>query len=151
MTDYRMLASQLRSFQQTDPWYVPLFANAAALLWQTLPEINWAGFYILRGGRLVLGPFQGRPACIHIDVGRGVCGAAALEDNPVRVPDVHAFPGHIACDGASRSELVLPIHADGRVAAVLDLDSPVPDRFSREDELVLAAFVRALEAAVDFG
>lgn len=151
MTDYDLLQRQLRGFAEAEPFYVPLFANAAALLWQTLLGINWAGFYVLRGDTLVLGPFQGRPACIHIGAGRGVCGTAAAKDCIQRVPDVHLFPGHIACDSASRSEIVLPVHHGGAVAAVLDIDSPVCSRFSAEDEQGLAGFVRVLEETVDFG
>jgi len=150
MTDYPLLIRQLKEFQQADPYYVPLFANAAALLWQGLPDLNWAGFYVLRGGRLVLGPFQGRPACIHIPVGRGVCGTALQQGRLLRVPDVHAFPGHIACDCASRSELVVPVFRAGAAAAVLDLDSPLPARFTQADEEGLAAFVRALEQDLIF-
>lgn len=148
MTDYRMLESQLRELQQAEPASTPLLANAAALLWQALPDINWAGFYLLRGEALALGPFQGRPACIRIPRGRGVCGTALAQDRVLRVPDVHAFPGHIACDSASRSELVVPLHRGGVPVAVLDLDSPVPDRFAAADESGLRAFAQALEANI---
>lgn len=105
----------------------------SALLFQLLPDLNWAGFYFMRGGELVLGPFQGKPACVRIAVGRGVCGAAVAQKASVVVADVHAFPGHIACDGASRSELVVPLLKDGRVLGVLDLDSPYPSRFDEND------------------
>ena len=147
---YRELSRQLAALMEEEPWCIPVMANAAALLRESLPDLNWAGFYLMRGGRLVLGPFQGKIACIHIPVGRGVCGAAVREDRIQRVADVHAFPDHIACDSASRSEIVLPIHAGGAVAAVLDLDSPLPDRFSAADEAGLAAFVRTLEARIRF-
>ena len=150
MTDYRLLTDQLRGFCEEEPFYVPLFANAAALLWETLPDINWAGFYFLRNGALVLGPFQGKPACIHIAVGRGVCGAAVLENRVQRVADVHRFPGHIACDCASNAEIVLPIRQNGVVAAVLDIDSPVPGRFTQEDEEGLTGFVSLLEEFLTF-
>lgn len=150
MTDYELLKKQLRSLAETEPFYVPLLSNASALLWQALPDINWAGFYLMRGGRLVLGPFQGKPACIHIALDRGVCGAAAREDRIQRVADVHEFPGHIACDCASNSEIVLPIHKKGAVAAVLDIDSPLKDRFDQADERGLAEFVRALEDKLEF-
>lgn len=150
MTDYRLLTDQLRGFCEEEPFYVPLFANAAALLWETLPDINWAGFYFLRNGALVLGPFQGKPACIHIAVGRGVCGAAVLENRVQRVADVHRFPGHIACDCASNAEIVLPIRQNGAVAAVLDIDSPVPGRFTQEDEEGLTGFVSLLEEFLTF-
>ena len=110
-------------------------ANAAALIWHTVPDVNWAGFYLRRSDdQLVLGPFQGKPACVRIAVGRGVCGTAVAREATVRVDDVHAFPGHIACDGASRSELVVPVRQAGRVVAVLDLDSPSLARFTPEDE-----------------
>jgi L-methionine (R)-S-oxide reductase len=150
MTDYELLKKQLRGLAETEPFYVPLLSNASALLWQALPDINWAGFYLMRGGRLVLGPFQGKPACIHIALDRGVCGAAAREDRIQRVADVHEFPGHIACDCASNSEIVLPIHKNGAVAAVLDIDSPLKDRFDQADERGLAEFVRALEDKLEF-
>ena len=117
---------------ETEP--IARMANLSALLWQALPEINWAGFYRRMGEELVLGPFQGKPACVRIGWGKGVCGRAAAEKKPQVVPDVHAFPGHIPCDGASRSELVIPLFApDGEVAGVLDLDSPLLGRFDRQD------------------
>ena len=148
--DYALLARQLEELAREDGWYVPLLANASALLGQSMADLNWAGFYLMRGDRLTLGPFQGRTACIHIPLGRGVCGTAAQRDQTQRVRDVHAFPGHIACDSASRSEIVIPIHANGRVAGVLDIDSPVPDRFSEADQAGLEAFVRVLERCVRF-
>lgn len=144
--DKTLLCAQLEGLAEQEDWYVPLFANAAALLWETLENINWAGFYIVRGDRLVLGPFQGKPACIHIPRTRGVCGAAWREDRTVLVPDVHDFPGHIACDSASSAEIVIPLHGpDGQVLAVLDIDSPLPGRFSQEDQTALEAFARVLE------
>lgn len=112
----------------------------------TLDNINWAGFYLLEENSLVLGPFQGKPACIEIPLGRGVCGTAALRDETLLVPNVHDFPGHIACDGASNSEIVIPIHNSGAVIGVLDIDSPVFDRFTEEDKAGLEAFVRIIEA-----
>ena len=117
---------------ERDPWANA--ANAAALVFQALPDVNWAGFYFLRGGELVVGPFQGRVACVRIPLGQGVCGAAAETLQVQRVEDVHAFPGHIACDAASASELVVPIVRDGKLLAVLDLDSPEKARFTAEDE-----------------
>lgn len=125
-------------------------ANVSALLALTMPDLNWAGFYILRGDVLVLGPFQGKPACIRIPVGRGVCGAAVAERRSIRVADVEAFPGHIACDAASRSELVTPIIQDGRILGVIDLDSPTPGRFDAEDEAGLAAIARLLATGCDW-
>lgn len=147
--NYDLLQSQLRSFAEADGWYVALMANAAALLYDALEDVNWAGFYLMRGGRLVLGPFQGKVACIHIPVGKGVCGTAVMQDATQRVADVHAFPGHIACDSASNSEIVVPIHRNGNVVAVLDIDSPVPNRFSEADQAGLEAMVKALEECID--
>ena len=148
MTDYENLTAQLRALAEAEPWYVPLLSNASALLMDALPDLNWAGFYLLREGELVLGPFQGRVACIRIAPGRGVCGTALAEDRTQLVPDVHVFPGHIACDAASNSEIVVPIHSGGRVAAVLDIDSPTRGRFTEDDRDGLEAFVRALEQIV---
>ncbi len=123
-------------------------ANAAALLWQYLPDLNWAGFYRMVDGELVLGPFQGKAACIRIPVGRGVCGTAAATRETQRVDDVHAFPGHIACDAASRSELVVPLVRDGVVLGVLDLDSPVPARFDDADVAGCEALAAVLAARI---
>ena len=133
-TLYRDLASALEGLVagETDP--IANMANAAALIWETLPDLNWAGFYRNVGGELIVGPFQGRPACIRIKFGDGVCGAAAATLQVQRVDDVHAFPGHIACDAASNSELVVPIVREGVLLAVLDLDSPKTARFDAEDE-----------------
>lgn len=145
MPNYDLLARQIRELAQEEPWYVPFLSNVSALLWDALPDLNWAGFYLMRGGRLVLGPFQGKVACIHIAVGKGVCGTAVQEDRVQRVPDVHRFSGHIACDSASNSEIVLPLHRNGQVVGVLDIDSPLPDRFSPEDEAGLRKAVREIE------
>lgn len=146
--DYGLLTRQLEALAVTDGWFAPLLSNASALLYDALDDLNWAGFYLMRGGRLVLGPFQGKIACIHIPVGKGVCGTAAAKDETQRVADVHAFPGHIACDSASNSEIVIPIHAGGKVAGVLDIDSPRLNRFSEADQAGLEAFVRVLEKAL---
>jgi len=124
-------------------------ANAAALLYATLPGLNWAGFYLLRGAELVVGPFQGRPACVRIALDRGVCGAAARARRTQIVADVHAFPGHIACDAASNAEIVVPLLRGDRLLGVLDLDSPLPGRFSEEDGRGLEAFAARLVAASD--
>ncbi len=148
MTDYAELNRQLRGLTDGVPHRIANLSNAAALLWQTLEDINWAGFYLMEGGGLVLGPFQGRPACIEIAPGRGVCGTAAAQDATQLVPDVHQFPGHIACDSASRAEIVVPIHAGGAVAGVLDIDSPTCGRFTEADRAGLEAFVRVLEQTV---
>ena len=148
MTDYSTLNQQLSALVHGVPHRIANLANAAALLWHTLDDLNWAGFYLLEGDVLVLGPFQGRPACIEIAPGRGVCGAAVAEDKTQLVADVHQFPGHIACDSASNSELVVPIHAGGRVVGVLDLDSPRVGRFTEEDRIGLEAFTAILETEV---
>ena len=124
-------------------------ANVASLVFHTLPDLNWAGFYWMKDGGLVLGPFQGKPACVRIALGKGVCGTAAATRRTVVVPDVHAFPGHIACDSASRSEIVVPVIRDGRVLGVLDLDSPLPARFDDDDARGLEALVAAFVEATD--
>ena len=131
---YRDLAAALEALVEGEPDAVANMANAAALIFETLPDLNWAGFYRNVGGELVLGPFQGRAACIRIPFGKGVCGTAAATQQVQRIDDVHAFPGHIACDAASNSELVVPIVRDGKLLAVLDLDSPLTARFDGEDE-----------------
>ncbi|MGE0178369.1 MAG: GAF domain-containing protein [Sphingomonas sp.] len=130
---YDALIAAADALTAGEPDAVANMANVAALLWEALPDLNWAGFYRNVGGELVLGPFQGRPACIRIPFGKGVCGAAAATRAPQCVADVHAFPGHIACDAASRAELVVPLLADDELIGVLDLDSPVPGRFDQED------------------
>lgn len=150
MTDYQLLCNQLSALAETDAHYIPLLSNASALLYEALEDVNWAGFYLMRNGELVLGPFQGKVACVHIPLDKGVCGAAAREDQTRRVADVHRFPGHIACDGASNSEIVVPIHRGGAVVGVLDIDSPVLNRFSAEDQMGLETFVRTLESIVTF-
>ncbi len=140
--DYRRLAGELAALMAGERDFIANAANTAALLFEALPRINWAGFYFLRGGELVVGPFQGRPACTRIALGRGVCGTAAAERRTLVVPDVHAFPGHIACDAASRSEIVVPLlHAD-RVLGVLDIDSPETARFTDADAAGLEALVQ---------
>ena len=146
MTDYTRLNEQLAALVHGVPHRIANLSNAAALLYNTLPDLNWAGFYLMENGLLVLGPFQGKPAGIEIQVGRGVCGTAAAEDRTQLVYDVHQFPGHIACDSASNSEIVVPIHGDGRIVGVLDIDSPRVGRFTEEDRVGLEAFVRVLEA-----
>jgi L-methionine (R)-S-oxide reductase len=133
-TLYRDLASALEGLVAGEPDPIANMANAAALIWESVPDLNWVGFYRNVGGELVLGPFQGRPACIRIPFGTGVCGVAAATRQVQRVDDVHAFPGHIACDSASNSEIVVPLLRDGQLLGVLDLDSPKKARFSDEDE-----------------
>ena len=148
--DYRLLCAQVRELGKEEGWYVPLMANASALLWDSMDRLNWAGFYLMRNGALVLGPFQGKAACVRIPVGKGVCGTAVAEDRTQRVANVHDFPGHIACDSASNSEIVVPIHRDGKVVAVLDLDSPAFDRFDAADQAGLEALARVIEEMVQF-
>ena len=144
-TDYKLMKAQLEALIRDVPYETANFANASALIWQGLADINWAGFYLMCDGMLVLGPFQGKPACTRIALGRGVCGTAAQQDATQLVPDVHAFPGHIACDCASNSEIVVPIHKNGAVYGVLDIDSPLLNRFSREDQSGLESLVKVLE------
>lgn len=143
--DYKLLCSQLSAITEGIPYETANLANAAALLWEHLPDINWAGFYKMTEGKLVLGPFQGKTACIVIPVGRGVCGTAVAQDATQLVYDVHQFPGHIACDCASNSEIVVPIHVDGSIWGVLDIDSPSIGRFTEADREGLEAFVKVLE------
>ena len=150
MMNYSLISKQLEGLIETEPFYVPALSNAAAILWEELDDINWAGFYIVRDEKLVLGPFQGKVACIHIALGKGVCGTAWKKDETLVVPDVHEFKGHIACDSASRSEIVVPIHHDGKVVAVLDIDSPSPSRFSSEDKTGLEEFAGVIEKMVTF-
>ena len=143
--DALLLIRQAADIIEAEPWYVAAMSNLSALLMTSMDRLNWAGFYLIRGDQLVVGPFQGKPACIHIPVSKGVCGTAVAQDRIQVVPDVHAFPGHIACDSASASEIVIPIHHDGRIIAVLDMDSPVRDRFSQADAETLAEIVRQME------
>ena len=144
-TDYKLMKAQLEALIRDVPYETANFANASALIWQGLADINWAGFYLMRDGMLVLGPFQGKPACTRIAVGRGVCGTAVAQNATQLVPDVHAFPGHIACDCASNSEIVVPIHKDGAVYGVLDIDSPLFNRFTETDREGLESLVQVLE------
>ena len=144
-TNYSLVAQQLSALMEGIPHEVANLANTSALLWQEMPDINWVGFYKMEGGKLVLGPFQGKPACIEIPVGKGVCGTAVAEDTVQLVYDVHQFPGHIACDCASNSEIVLPIHVNGEIWGVLDIDSPSIGRFTDEDQQGLLEIVGVLE------
>ena len=142
---YRLLKTQLTALIDGVPHLTANLANASALLNSALKEINWVGFYFLEGDILVLGPFQGNPACVDIKSGNGVCGTAVAKDEIQLVKNVHEFPGHIACDSASNSEIVIPIHANGKVIGVLDIDSPVLARFDEEDRDGLAEIVNVLE------
>lgn len=144
---YRQLVDELRGLIAGEPDWIANLANGAALIYHSLPELNWAGFYLLKDGELVVGPFQGKPACVRIALGKGVCGTAASERKTQVVRDVHEFPGHIACDAASNSEIVIPMIKNGEVIGVLDLDSPKLARFDEDDRQGLEAFVAALLAA----
>ncbi len=143
--NYHFVAQRLVARTDGIPYEIANLANASAILWQYLPDINWAGFYKMTDGILVLGPFQGKPACVKIPVGQGVCGTAVAQDKIQLVRDVHDFPGHIACDSASNSEIVLPIHKDGKVWGVLDIDSPFAGRFTQEDQKGLERIVEIIE------
>ncbi len=145
LTDYKALCAHLRQRTENIPYETANLANAAALLWEFLPQINWAGFYKMVDGQLVLGPFQGKAARVIIPVGQGVCGTAVAEKKVQRVANVHNFCGHIACDSASNSEIVLPIHVRGEIWGVLDMDSPQLDRFTEADQKGLEMFVKELE------
>lgn len=142
---YKLINAQLKSLIEGIPYRIANMANASALLYHSLEDLNWAGFYLMEDGKLILGPFQGKTACIAINVGKGVCGTAVERDEIMLVEDVHQFPGHIACDTASNSEIVLPIHVNGEIIGVLDIDSPKLARFDKEDYEGLAEFVRILE------
>lgn len=160
MTDYGLLAKQIVSLAEVDAHWLPVLSNAAALLWDALDDINWAGFYLVdpatvtgsgpRTPELRLGPFQGKVACVRIPFGRGVCGTAAATKTSQLVEDVHQFPGHIACDSASNSEVVVPIFKDDQVVGVLDIDSPSVARFTQEDLSGLEQVVKALESCTNF-
>ena len=150
MTDYKLLSQQIRALSEDEPNFLPVLSNASALLYDNMENLNWAGFYLMDKGSLLLGPFQGKVACIRIELGKGVCGTAAAKDETQLVANVHEFAGHIACDSASNSEIVVPIHKDGKVVAVLDIDSPSLNRFNEADKEGLEAFVKALEETIDF-
>ena len=128
MTDYQLLKEQAEAIIETEPHYVAALSNISALIYESLDRLNWAGFYLMDRGSLLVGPFQGKTACIRIEIGKGVCGTAVKEEKILRVADVHEFPGHIACDSASNSEIVLPVRSGGRIVGVLDIDSPVLNR-----------------------
>lgn len=142
--DYELVIKQLRALLEGESNTIANLANASALLNQFLNEVNWVGFYLMEDGELVLGPFQGLPACVRIPLGKGVCGTAAQNQKIERIEDVHAFPGHIACDAASQSEIVVPIVKDGQLLGVLDIDSPIKNRFDEIDQQYLEEFVKEL-------
>lgn len=148
MANYEEINRMLASIISDVPYTMTNLANASALLYEKLKDINWAGFYTIKDNKLVLGPFQGKVACTIIPLGKGVCGTAAAEDRTLVVPDVHKFSGHIACDSASNSEIVVPMHRNGQVFGVLDIDSPLFDRFDADDKAGLEAFVRILEKEI---
>lgn len=150
MPNYELMAKQIREMAEIDSDLIPVLANASAILGEGIDRINWVGFYLMDKGSLLVGPFQGKAACVRIQIGKGVCGTSVLQGKTLRVEDVHAFPGHIACDSASRSEIVLPMRSKGTIVGVLDIDSPEPGRFSESDEQGLEAVVKAIEAVTDF-
>ena len=143
--NYEQVIRRLETLTNDIPYEIANLSNASALLWAALPDINWVGFYKMMDGQLVLYPFQGKTACVRIPVGKGVCGTAVAEDATQLVPDVHEFPGHIACDSASNSEIVIPIHLNGKIWGVLDIDSPYLNRFTEADRTGLESFVKVLE------
>ncbi|GGE19592.1 protein YtsP [Marinithermofilum abyssi] len=147
---YEHLLKQAQGLFADETDWVANLANAASLLYHALDRLNWAGFYLYREGELVLGPFMGKPACIRIPAGKGVCGTAFAEKQTQRVPDVLKFPGHIACDAATRSEIVIPLFHEGNVVGVLDIDSPEPERFDEEDQTYLEQFAAVLQDNIDW-
>ena len=147
-SDYKMMCRQIRSLAEISDHYMPVLANASAILYEGMDNLNWAGFYLTEEEHLILGPFQGKFACVRIEKGKGVCGTAYETDETQVVADVHQFPGHIACDSASNSEIVIPLHSKGKVIAVIDIDSPLFDRFSKEDVEGLSEFARTLEEII---
>ena len=148
MVNYKLLVSQAESIIENVPYTVTNLANISALIYDELSDLNWAGFYLMRDGKLILGPFQGKLACTQIPIGKGVCGTAVAENKTMLVENVHEFPGHIACDSASNSEIVIPVRYDGEVIGVLDIDSPLVGRFSEEDKAGLEKLVSVLEAHI---
>ncbi|MDF2544484.1 MAG: hypothetical protein K0S47_4202 [Herbinix sp.] len=142
---YRLILAQIEALMENEENLIPNLGNVSALLNLALVDINWVGFYLMKNGELLLGPFQGKPACIHIPVGKGVCGSAVALDLTQLVFDVHQFPGHIACDSASRSEIVIPIHGNGKIVGVLDIDSPMIGRFDSKDQSGLEQVVKLIE------
>ena len=149
-TNYDILLKQTADIIESEPWCIAALSNISSLIMTSLKDLNWAGFYLVRNGVLTVGPFQGKPACIHIQPGKGVCGTALLKDETLLVPNVHEFQGHIACDSASDSEIVVPIHSNGIVVAVLDIDSPLPSRFSQSDKAGLEELVKLMEEKIEW-
>ena len=147
---YKLVHAQLKSLLGNEPFVIPNLSNTSALLNGALSDINWVGFYLMHNNELLLGPFQGKTACVHISIGKGVCGTAVLKDEIQLVQDVHEFPGHIACDSASRSEIVIPIHNKGQIVGVLDIDSPTVNRFDLTDKEGLLEVVKIVETACEW-
>lgn len=144
-TNYLMLTKQLKSLIEDEHHLIAILSNTSALISDHLDQVNWVGFYLIEDNELILGPFQGHPACVHIEIGKGVCGTAVSEDATQRVSDVHQFPGHIACDANSKSEIVIPIHVNDKIIGVLDIDAPIKDRFTWDDQEGLEQVVQILE------
>ena len=145
MTEYTELSENLKAISENVKYNISILSNASSLIWEYMDLLNWCGFYLFEDGKLILGPFQGKVACTEIQLGKGVCGTTAVKDETILVEDVHSFDGHIACDSASNSEIVVPIHKDGALYGVLDIDSPVLARFTAEDKSGLELTVKALE------
>lgn len=144
-TNYNLLTKQLQSLIEDEQNLIAILSNTSAILNDNLDQINWVGFYLIENEELILGPFHGHPACVHIAIGKGVCGTAVAEDKTQLVKDVHAFPGHIACDANSKSEIVIPIHVNDEIIGVLDIDAPITDRFTNEDKEGLEVIVKVIE------
>ncbi|MGX0047471.1 L-methionine (R)-S-oxide reductase [Staphylococcus haemolyticus] len=144
-TNYNLLTKQLQSLIEDEQNLIAILSNTSAILNDNLDQINWVGFYLIENEELILGPFQGHPACVHIAIGKGVCGTAVAKDKTQLVKDVHAFPGHIACDANSKSEIVIPIHVNDEIIGVLDIDAPITDRFTNEDKEGLEVIVKVIE------
>lgn len=144
-TNYLMLTKQLKSLIEDEHHLIAILSNTSALINDHLDQVNWVGFYLIEDNELILGPFKGHPACVHIEIGKGVCGTAVSEDATQRVSDVHQFPGHIACDANSKSEIVIPIHVNDKIIGVLDIDAPIKDRFTWDDQEGLEQVVQILE------
>lgn len=147
---YELMIKQMKSLAESSNNYIPVLSNVSALIYDGLDNLNWAGFYLVKDGNLLLGPFQGKVACVNIEKGKGVCGTAYALDETQLVDNVHEFPGHIACDSASNSEIVIPIHHNGKVVGVLDIDSPLLKRFTKEEQIGLEKLVEELEKIIQW-
>lgn len=147
-TDYELMAAQAESLFEDCKYDITILSNTSALIYDSMDNLNWAGFYLLRDGKLILGPFQGKVACMEIQIGKGVCGTAVAKNETILVENVHEFPGHIACDSASNSEIVIPIHVNGEIYGVLDIDSPILNRFTAKDQAGLEKLVSVIESKI---